>query len=113
MNISISPLLSRQNLLNSIKKGVKNIMWFLAQNAFLVVLIFILLEILLGEFLFYQYISLPRVRDPEITQVSLRFKKEVYKSVLSSWENREKSLTQFSIENLQNPFHSSFITNNE
>lgn len=104
MTSSSSSFGKRGNLLHGIKKSAKNIVWFLAQNSFLFILIFVLLEVLLAEILFYQYVSLPKVKDPEITQLPVRFKKEVYQSVLDNWKKRDESFADTKSDSYPNPF---------
>ncbi len=97
--------LSYQNILNGIKNGAKNIVWFFAQGAFFFILIFLLLEVLLGEYLFYQYILVAKTKEPEVTTLPVRFKKEVYQSVLKEWEKRESVFSQAVREKYTNPFN--------
>jgi hypothetical protein len=104
MNLSKSSL-SYQNILNGLKNSAKNIVWFLAQGAFFFILIFILLEILLGEFLFYQYVFLAKTKEPEVTTLPVRFKKEIYQSVVKEWESRENAFNATKRETYTNPFN--------
>ncbi len=84
--------------------NIKKIPWILGQYAFLFILIFILLDILFGGFLFYHYVFSVKNAEPQITSVPAKFKNDVYQSVLNSWQNREESLNSASAINYADPF---------
>ena len=69
---------------NKLKKGL----WALGQNAFLFILIFIVTGILLGEFVFYKYVLVVELQDPQIVDISVKFHENVYNTVLKEWQVR-------------------------
>ncbi len=78
-----------KKLLDTYIKKIKKIPWILGKNAFLYILIFILIDILIGEFLFYKYILLIETEEPKIVSISNKFQENIYQSVLEEWQNRE------------------------
>ena len=90
-----------KELLDIYIKKIKKIPWILGKNVFLCILIFTLIDILIGGFLLYKYMFLIDAEESEIT--SIKFQENIYKSVLKEWENRENiSINLFSIS--PNPF---------
>ena len=56
-----------QSIINDSKKifhNVKRIPWFLGSHAFLVILLLIMFDLLVGSYLYYQYIYLAQNKDP-------------------------------------------------
>jgi len=93
-----------QNLLNVSINKAKNILWILGRNAFLFILIFILLGMFFGEYLFYKYVFLVKIENPEIVSSQIKFQKDTYESVLKEWQKREDFFKKSSQENYPNPF---------
>lgn len=92
-----------QNLYSTTKKAIKNAVWFLGYNAFLFLLIFILLEILFGEYLFYKYVFLAKMQEDEAI-VSITFKENTYRSVLEEWKKRDAIFEHASENHYPDPF---------
>ena len=67
-------------------KKIKKIPLIVGRNAFLFILIFILIDILLGELLLYQYIFAVKVDEPKMVTTDTTFKEGVYQSVLRELE---------------------------
>lgn len=86
--ISKIPFLNSQLLDRYISK-IKKIPWILGRDAFLFVLIFILLDIIFGEFLFYKHVLLVNIKEPEIVNTPIKFQENVYQSVLKELQIRE------------------------
>ncbi|MBI1866249.1 MAG: hypothetical protein HY005_00470 [Candidatus Staskawiczbacteria bacterium] len=68
---------------------IKKIPWILGKNAFLCILVFILIDILIGGLLFYKYVLLIDAQEPEISSVYSKFQENIYRSVAEEWQNRE------------------------
>ena len=85
-------------------KKIKKLLWNFGKYAFLFIIIFILLYIVLGEFLFYRYVFLANIKEPEITGSLTRFKENVYQSVLKELQDREDTFKSSSPKNYQDPF---------
>jgi len=86
------------------KSKVAGVFWFLGRHAFLFMLIFILLGIGFGEFLFYQDIYLLKFKQPEYMPAKNNFQENVYSQVLQEWQVRQKAADNASQENYSSPF---------
>lgn len=95
---------SFKKLFNVLLLNIKKIPWILGKYAFLFILIFILLDIVFGEFLFYRYVFLVKNEEPQILSIPAKFRDDTYKSVLQYWQEREESLKDSSELNYSNPF---------
>ena len=93
-----------QKLLDIGINKIKKTLLVLGKDAFLFILIFVLLEILFGEFLFYKYVFLLRIEEQKIVATPIKFKENVYQSVLQEWQVRENIFKNSLQENYQNPF---------
>lgn len=91
-------------MLNAYVDKIKKIPWFLGKNAFLFILIFILMSIAFGGFLFYQYIFLVSNKEPNIVNISTEFKKDIYQSVLNELQTRENTFKNLPQENYPDQF---------
>ena len=99
-----NPFNSFKKLLDPFLKNVNKSLWILGKNAFLFTIIFILLDIVFGEFLFYNYVVLVKMKESEIISPPAKFKEQVYQSVLGEWQAREENFKGVSPKNLQDPF---------
>ena len=70
----------------------EKILLMIGRDAFLFILIFILLELALGEFLFYRYVLLTEIQDPPMSNAPVIFKKSTYETVVKEQTAREKVL---------------------
>lgn len=96
-----------QTITNDFKKVtavVKKLPCFLALNAFLVILILILVDVLIGGFLFYKYIYLPEKQSPQNNLSQLIFNDKGYRAVLEEWQKRENTFSKGIDVELKNPF---------
>jgi len=89
-----------KNFLSSIKK----VLLVIGKRAFLVILLLVLLELIVGEFLFYQYAVLVKFKEPQVSVIPTRFKEDVYQSVLKEWKHRDDIFNNVIEENYSNPF---------
>ena len=62
----------------------------LGERAFLTYLGLLVLALILGGFIFYQYNILAKKTEIQITEKLLEFKKEVYDKVLKIWQEKEE-----------------------
>lgn len=96
---------SFKGLLDAYIKKIKKIPWILGKNAFLYTLIFILIDILIGQFLFYKYALLIETEEPKIIFIFDKFQENIYQSVLEKWQNRENIFKNSLLdENYTDPF---------
>mgnify|MGYP001593922107 FL=1 len=68
---------------------INKVLWILGKNAFLFILIFILLDIILNGFLFYKYVFLVSIKEPQVVEIPTKFKESIYESVLKEMETRD------------------------
>ncbi|MBI2050159.1 MAG: hypothetical protein HYT35_01740 [Candidatus Staskawiczbacteria bacterium] len=89
-------------------KKIKRIILALGENAFLCILILILIDILIGEFLFYKYALSVDTKEPEVISTFDKFQEKTYQSIIKEWQNREAILKNLSLpsENYTDPFKS-------
>lgn len=85
----------------------------LGENAFIFILIFILIEIIFGEFLFYKYIFAVRVREPQITGNLIEFQEKTYQFILGERQKREEMFKDSLKEAYSDPFFPVSDTNNK
>jgi hypothetical protein len=105
MNLEFKKYFSNSSsLLKWLSKNISGICWFLGRNAFMFILIFILLDLVIGEVLFYQYAFLAQVKDPEIVLQAVYFQENTYVSVLKEWKEKKLMFDNVSREVFQNPF---------
>jgi len=85
-------------------KKIKNIFWWLGNNFFWGIIIFISLSIIAGSFVFYKYEY--RIKQKEIisTQPILRFQELNYQNVLNEWSNRDEKINQIKEKRYIDPF---------
>lgn len=89
--------------LRAVKAKVKKLLWYLGKNAFLFILIFILLDILFAEVIFYVYMTSIE-EEPESVVIPTKFQKNTYDSVLKQWKARNYIFENKPQENYSNPF---------
>jgi len=95
--------LNTKNLFEKIK-NVKPPLWFLGMHIFIFILIFILLDILFGVFLLYEYAILAQRREPEVAINALKFKSDAYQEVLGELQAREQKFGSISEKKYSSPF---------
>lgn len=97
---SINP----RKILNIYIGKIKKILWALGRDAFLLILIFVLMDIFFGEILFYRYIFIVNATKPKIVATPVKFKEDLYKSVMEKWDIREDVFNDSSEEIHLDPF---------
>ena len=83
---------------------IRKTLWILARDAFLFILIFTLLSIVLVEFLFYVYVVIPETKDGAEANNIVQFKKETYDSIIVEWHKRDTIFNNPSKINYPSPF---------
>jgi|SRR3989338_4345863 len=99
-----NPFNNFKKLLDSFSQKVKKSLWSLGKNAFLFIIIFILLDMVFGEFLFYHYVVSVKINESEIIAHPSTFKESVYQSVLEEWQTRENIFNSSFPNSFQDPF---------
>lgn len=81
----------------------KKVLWVLARHAFLVMVSAILIEILLGQFLFYRYAFAPQNTEVPILAPAT-FNQAVYQGVINKASQKQRVLDQALGKTYGNPF---------
>ncbi len=99
-------IFSRKNLFGIKVEGIKNIPWVLASHAFLIIIFFIFLYLLVGVYLFYTYGILVEGEAPKIVDNTIEFNYSAYEGVLRAWEAKDQSFQESVNGIYPNPFSS-------
>ena len=67
-------------------------------------MLFVLIELITGEFLIYKYIILPQESSPGSKSNPLKFEDSTYQSVLFQWQERGKKFNGQAAEKRSSPF---------
>lgn len=92
-----------QKITDSIFKNIGIAVWFLGRHAFLIILFLCLLSISFGGFLILRHISLLN-RESETINIPVKFREDLYQSVLHARNIRKDSFKNPSPEIYTNPF---------
>lgn len=77
---------SKIDILKTEQKFSK-IIWNIGQRAFLFILIFILIDLIFGAFIFYKYAYLTKQKDGEVSEKIFEFDELRYQKVLNKIQN--------------------------
>ncbi len=83
---------------------VQKIFWVVGNHIFAFLMFLILLDLLFGLFLFYNYAILSENGKFQISQESAEFKINLYKKTLDQWQSRQDKLSEELKNNYSNPF---------
>ena len=86
------------------KRNVKKIVWWVGENTFLSLLIFISLSLFLGSAVFYKYSFLVEMREYKIIEKPLQFEEKNYGEVLRTWEIKGENFKEANKKEYRNPF---------
>jgi len=100
------------NKLNAISEKIKKTPWVLGFYAFPIILIFFLINLILGEFLLYKYVISVKNKELEITENTLKFEYDAYQKVLEEWQKIEEKFKEPTVEKYLSPFITEVFTNN-
>ena len=75
-------MFNKLNILKIKTDKIKKIPWVLASHAFLIILLFILLNLILGVYLFYKYVILVEIEQQKIAEKDIKFEYNAYQQVL-------------------------------
>lgn len=84
---------------------IKKILWFLARNAFVIILILALSSVAIAEFLFYNYTLLTEVEESNIKSGIVRFDSKAYNLVMEELDRKEEIVNKVLETNYKNPFY--------
>jgi hypothetical protein len=77
---------------------------FLGEHFFFSFLLILFLTLILGSFIFYQYVFLAETSEPNISEKPIFFNEGAYEKVLEEWGNREKKIQEIDSGQYSNPF---------
>lgn len=84
---------------------IKELPWSIGIHAFSVILLLILLDLILGAFLFYKYIYLIKNQNPVvINNQNILIEEKKYQQILDEWKKREETFNGVEQEEIQSPF---------
>lgn len=83
--------------------------FILARNAFLLMIMVILLEIIYGEFLWYRHTVIAMMEEVKIESVATTFQESKYRSVLEEMDRRANRFRVTNKKIYPNPFVSSSL----
>jgi hypothetical protein len=87
-----------------IKEIFKELPRILGEKAFLTFLSFLLLTLILGAFIFYQYSILVKKEKPEVTEEYLKFREKTYQTILNEWQKRNEKFLEIDLKEYPDPF---------
>lgn len=96
-----------ESIINDAKNtavGLKKLPYFLGLNAFLFFIVLVLIDLLVGGFLFYKYAYLTQKEQPKNNLEQIIFNEENYRQVLDVWQKREEAFSRLLESNIKNPF---------
>lgn len=91
------------NRLQSLVFWLKNIPWILAKQAFLVIVLLVVFDALVGGYLLYKHVISATISEESGSLVVI-FKQGAYQSVVKTWDDRKQALESSLKNNYQNPF---------
>jgi hypothetical protein len=97
-------LFSKQPILLGMLSAVNKLPRTLASRAFLIILLLILANLIWGVFIFYHYVVLVQVRDPEVVKENIAFKYALYDRILQEQKLQDKNFQDFQSKTYSNPF---------
>ena len=78
----------------------------LARNSFLTFLALLLISLMLGAIIFYQYSILAKTSLKVSTEEDvLTFKTKTYQTILTEWQERNRRISETKTKNYPNPFY--------
>ena len=80
--------------LDSIKSmpgEIKKMIWFLGMHAFIVILFLVLIDIILGGIIFYNYVFLAEQKTPQTHGNALKFDNKTYQEVIEKLQSIEQN----------------------
>jgi len=84
-----------------IKEIFSKTIWTLGKKAFLVILLFVLLDLIFGAFIFYKYVYLAELKKGDISGEVLRFDNKKYEKVLEKISVKESKKLQEDIKTIE------------
>lgn len=96
-------MISVSNILNESAARIKKIFWALGLHAFLLILILIFLDFILGGLVFYKYVFLAEMENPAAAGNIIKFNTKTYQEVLLQRQTLEGNSGIPSVTNQPKP----------
>ncbi len=96
--------------LKKVKEIFKRLPKTLGKNIFLTFLGLLLISLIFSGFIFYKYNILVEGEKPEITEQSLKFKENIYQTILNEWQKRNERFSGADLKEYSDPFKISTST---
>ena len=93
-----------------IKEFLKRLPQTLGEKAFFVFLGLLLIALIFGGIIFYQYNVLVKEIEVQIIEEPFQFQEKTYQDILKTWQEREERFKASSIKQYSNPFYSKPLT---
>jgi len=90
--------------LDKIKFFLEQSLLIIAKNIFLCFLLLLLLSLLFGGFVFYQYVFSPQEITLNITEEPFLIKEAIRQKILKKWQIRENKFRETDLKEYSNPF---------
>ena len=82
------------SIFKTLAEKIKKILWVLGFHAFSLILLIILIEVILGGFIFYKYVFLAQDQESKITENIIRFDDKTYQNVLEQLQARGQGIQE-------------------
>lgn len=77
------------DILKSLGIKVKKIIWFFGLHAFSLILLLILIDLIFGFFVFYNYVYLAERQEAKVTGTIIKFDTKTYQNVLTDLQAKD------------------------
>ena len=90
--------------IKKIREFLKRLPRTLGEKAFFVFLGLLLIALIFGGIIFYQYNILVKRAEVQITEEPLQFQERTYQDTLKIWQEKEKKFEEAELKQYSNPF---------
>ncbi len=87
-----------------IKDFLKELPKALGERAFFTFLGFLIIALIIGGLIFYNFYILIEKKEPQISERPLQFKEKTYQGVLKAWQEKEKRFEAADAKEYPDPF---------
>ena len=77
-----------------LKGSLGKIFWKMGENPLFTFFFLLILALIFGGLIFYQYSFLVEKKEPRIIERPIQFKEELYQKILEEWEIRQKNFDE-------------------
>lgn len=80
--------------IKQLKESLKKIFWKIGENPLPAFCILIIVALIFGGLVFYQYSFLAEKKEPQIVERPLQFKEPLFQKILEEWQVRQKKFEE-------------------